>query len=165
MKYLPSIRLTFLLLAIICTGMMLTAIFYFQKTLELDPCPLCITQRIFVILVGLISLIAFVHNPGLIGRRIYMGLATLMACVGGGISARHVWLQSLPKDQVPACGPGLSYMFETFPFMDALKLLFQGDGNCADIVWSFLGLSIPGWTLVGFIGLAILALYQAIRSR
>ncbi len=164
MKYLPSIRITFLLLALACTFMMLVAIFYFQKALELDPCPLCITQRIFVILVGLISLAAFFHHPGVVCRRVYAGLATLMAVIGGGVAARHVWLQNLPEDQVPACGPGLSYMFETFPLSEALRLLFQGDGNCAEITWSLLGLSIPGWTLVGFIGLAVVGLFQLVRK-
>ena len=164
MRYLPSVRMTFLLVAIACTVMMLIAIFYFQKTLELDPCPLCITQRIFIILVGLISLAAFFHHPSVVCRRVYAGLITLMALIGAGVSIRHVWLQSLPEDQVPACGPGLSYMFETFPLAEALSLLFQGDGNCADVVWSLLGLSIPGWTLVGFIGLVAVGLFQLFRK-
>lgn len=156
--------MTFLLVAIACTVMMLIALLYFQMALELEPCPLCITQRIFVILVGLISLAAFFHHPRVVWRRVYAGLATLMALIGAGVSTRHVWLQNLPEDQVPACGPGLSYMFETFPLADALRLLFQGDGNCADLDWSLLGLGIPAWTLVGFIGLAAVGLFQLIRK-
>ena len=164
MKFLPTPRLTFLALTLACVGMMLTAILYFQGAMELDPCPLCITQRVFVIAVGVIAFIGFIHNPQIIGRRIYAGLALIMAVIGAGVSARHMWLQSLPKDQVPACGPGLSYLFDTFPLFDALKLLFQGDGNCADIQWSLLGLSIPGWTFVGFTGLALVALIQVLRK-
>lgn len=164
MRYLPSVRMTFLLVAIACTLMMLIALLYFQMALDLAPCPLCITQRIFVILVGLISLAAFFHHPRVVWRRVYAGLATLMALIGAGVSTRHVWLQHLPEDQVPACGPGLSYMFETFPLADALRLLFQGDGNCAELSWSLLGLSIPAWTLVGFIGLAAVGLFQLFRK-
>ena len=156
--------MTFLLVAIACTLMMLIALFYFQMALELEPCPLCITQRIFVILVGLISLAAFFHHPRAVWRRVYAGLVILMAMIGGGVSTRHVWLQNLPEDQVPACGPGLSYMFETFPLGEALRLLFQGDGNCAELDWSLLGLGIPAWTLVGFIGLAAVGLFQLIRK-
>ena len=163
MNFLPTSRLTFLALALASAFMMLTALIYFQTALKLNPCPLCITQRVFVIAIGIIGLIGFIHNPQKVGRRIYAGLALIMALVGGGVSARHMWLQSLPADQVPACGPGISYLFETFPVIDALKLLFQGDGNCADIQWSLLGLSIPGWTLVGFVGLAVVALIQTLR--
>lgn len=158
---LPSYRNTNFIVAAGCTGLILIAL-YMQEVLGMHPCPLCITQRIFVILAGLLALLAALHNPAATGRKLYAGLGALAALVGGGVSARHVWIQHLPEDQVPACGPGLEYMFETFPLMDALTLLFQGDGNCADIVWQW-GLTIPGWTLVAFVGLLLVNLWQGMR--
>lgn len=161
---LPGIRATFALIAAGCLGLIVTAL-YLQEILGLHPCPLCITQRIFVILVGLTALIAAIHMPARTGRLIYASLGALFAIIGAGVSARHVWIQHLPADQVPACGPGLEYMFETFPIMEALALLFQGDGNCAEVVWQFLGLSIPSWTLIAFVGLLALNLWQGLRAR
>jgi disulfide bond formation protein DsbB len=121
-----------------------------QHYVGLHPCPLCMTQRIFVVLVGFTAFIAFCHHPGVIGRRIYAGLGALLAVIGGVVAGRHIWIQNLPEDQVPACGPDLAYMFSNFPFQRALELLFMGDGNCHEVVWEFLGMSIPEWTLVWF---------------
>ena len=160
----PSARLTFLLVAAGCASLMLIAWLYFQTWLGLNPCPLCMTQRIFVVAAGLVALAAFFHAPGQTGRRIYSVTGFLFSASGAGVAARHIWLQSLPADQVPACGPGLSYMFETLPFMQALEVLFQGDGNCADVVWSFLGLSIPGWTLVAFVSICAIFVWQFVRK-
>ena len=160
--YLPGIRLTNLLIVIACTGLMAYAL-YAQEVLGLHPCPLCITQRIFVIAVGLLALIAAIHNPRGLMRRIYAGLAMLAAVVGGIVAGRHLWLQNLPADEVPSCGPGLEYMFNTFPFMEAVAVLFRGDGNCAIVDWTLLGLSMPGWVLIAFVGLFIINLWQILR--
>ena len=102
-----SIRTTFLLIFLGCTGLNLTAL-YFQYGLHMHPCPLCITQRIFVFAVSLCALIAVLHNPAALGRRIYAGLGIITAGAGLAVAARHVWIQSLPEDQVPAWGPGLA---------------------------------------------------------
>jgi len=158
----PSIRRTFLLIFAACTAMMVGAMIM-QHVFEMEPCPLCITQRIFVVLAGLIAFFAWIHNPLHLGRRIYAGLGLLLSLCGGGVSARHVWLQSLPEDQAPTCGPGLNYMFDALPFMDALSLLFKGDGNCAEVTWRF-GLTIPGWTLVCFVLLVLVFIWQLIRK-
>ncbi|MBP8139236.1 MAG: disulfide bond formation protein B, partial [Burkholderiales bacterium] len=71
------------------------------------------------------------------------------------LATRQVWLQSLPKDQVPACGMGLSYMMETLPFVDVIRRVLEGSGECADKGWVFLGLSIAGWTLSFFVAIAV----------
>ncbi|MDN3637895.1 disulfide bond formation protein B [Simiduia curdlanivorans] len=160
---LPNLRQTYFIIFAGCTSLILTAL-YMQYQMGLHPCPLCVTQRIFVIVVGLIALAAALHNPKGFGNKIYSGLGLVSGLIGAGVSARHVWIQNLPEDQVPACGPGLEYMFETFPLFDALALLFQGDGNCADVVWSFLGLSIPAWTFVAFAGLVALCFWQGLRK-
>lgn len=159
---LPNIRQTFLLIFLGCVGLMLVGLFM-QYAMGLAPCALCITQRIFIILVGLIALAGCCHNPQNWGRRVYAGLGILGAILGGSVSTRQLWLQSLPEDQVPACGPSLGYLIENFPLVEALELLFRGDGNCAEVAWTFLGISIPGWTLVAFIGLAGFNTWQLLR--
>ena len=152
-----------LMVAAFATAMMLVAYFYFQKHLHLLPCPLCVTQRIFTIAFGVIALIASVHNPGLLGQRIYSISVMLAALAGASISGRQIWLQSLPEDQVPACGPTLDYLMEYFPFQDVLTAMFVGEGSCAEVMWNLLGLSIPGWTLVAFGLIIVIGIWQILR--
>jgi disulfide bond formation protein DsbB len=139
------------LLAAVSAALLMLAALYFQHVQGLEPCPLCVAQRVFVIVVGLLGLLAFLHNPAAEwARRIYLG-ATLVTLAGGIATAgRHVWLQSLPPDRVPECGPGLNYILDNFPFSDALGLIFKGSGECAKVTWMFLGLSMPGWLLLIF---------------
>lgn len=158
-----SVRGLFVLMAIAAAALMAFAL-YLQEVQGQHPCPLCITQRIFVIAAGALSLAAALHNPAQTGRRIWSALVLLAAVIGGGVAIRHVWIQHLPEDQVPACGPSIGYMFENFPLAKALQLLFKGDGNCAEIGWTFLTLSIPEWTLIAFTGFAIGALIQFFRK-
>ncbi len=133
--------------ALVCAGLMGFALFQ-QHVMELDPCPLCVFQRIAVIGLGVIFAVAFLHAPKALGSRIYGLLLLIPGGFGGAVATRHVWLQSLPPDQVPECGPGLNYMLDAFPLADALKMVLKGSGECAEIIWSFLGLSMPGWVLV-----------------
>jgi len=159
---LPSIRkMSFIIF--IATIALLGVGYFMQYQLGLEPCPLCVTQRIFIALTGLLSLIAFLHSPGYIGMRIYSVLISFSAVVGGGFSMRQLYLQSLPADLAPACGPTLAYMFDAFPFMKAVELMLKGDGNCAEVVWTFMGLSIPGWTLVAFAMLTLAGVSQLLR--
>jgi disulfide bond formation protein DsbB len=147
-----------------CLALLAVAL-YFQHVMGLEPCPLCIFQRIFVMTLGAVMLLAAIHNPRHIGRRVYGGLVLVVAGLGVGVAGRHVWLQSLPADQVPACGPGLDYLLDAFPLLDALKLVFQGSGECAEVQWTFLGLSIPGWTLVMFSAVAVFGLILLFSPR
>ncbi len=133
---------------------------YFQFVDELEPCPLCISQRIAILLTGCVFLIAAIHNPLSKGIKIYAITGTITALIGSAISTRHVWIQNLPPDKVPECGPGLSYVFEHFPLIESIKLMLNGTGECAEVLWTFLGLSIPGWTLVAFIVLATMSILQ-----
>ena len=132
------------------------AYFFFQGYLGLEPCPLCIFQRVAMFATGLVFLAAALHGPGLLGARIYAVLILLTAGTGAAIAARHVWLQHLPPERVPACGPSLEYMLETLPIGQTIRKVLIGTGDCALIDWTFLGLSIPGWTLVIFVGLGLL---------
>ncbi len=159
----PNIRLTNLIIFFGCFGLILTGL-YMQHRMGLEPCALCITQRVFIIATGVVALIAFLHHPRRTGLRIYATLGALTAIIGGSFSSRQIWLQSLPEDLAPACGPGIQYMLENFPFTQALELLLRGDGNCAEIVWTFLGFSIPVWTLVAFFGLLCLNIWQWLRA-
>ena len=146
-----------------CIFMMAIALIVFERVMRLTPCPMCIFQRFGVIAVGVIAFIAALHNPGITGTKIYGGLTVIAAMVGGAVSGRHIWLQSLVEDEVPACGPGLDYLMDIFPLSDVIRMVLQGDGSCAEVVWSFMGLSLPGWTLVGFIALAVLGCFQVLR--
>jgi disulfide bond formation protein DsbB len=141
----------------ICAALLSFA-YYLQFHDGLDPCPLCIFQRIGVILLGLVFLIAGLHQPRQIGARIYAVVIAATALAGVGIAARHVWLQHLPPDQVPACGADLSYMLEILPIAEVIKRVFTASGECANIVWSFLGLSMPAWVLMWFLVLGTLGL-------
>jgi disulfide bond formation protein DsbB len=145
-----------------CVGAMAAALFL-QHVEGLEPCPLCILQRVGVIAAAVFFLLAGVHNPGPAGQRLYAGLAGLSAIGGGAVAIRHLWLQSLPEDQVPACGPGLEYMMDVFPLQEVLSMILQGSGECAEESWRFLGLTIPGWTLLVFVGLLAVALVQLFR--
>lgn len=148
-------RYGYLLLWLGCSLLIAIAL-YMQYQMGLIPCALCMTQRVFVIATGVIALIAWLHNPGSKTiQRFYPIAGIVLAVIGASFSSRHIWLQGLPEDLVPACGPGLSYLISNVPFLEALTVLLQGDGHCADIDWSFLGLSIPAWTLVMFIGMII----------
>lgn len=160
----PTSRLVFLLIFVTCAAVLLAAL-YMQHVMGLVPCYLCIVQRVFFVATGAVALVAALHNPGTAGIRVYGTLTALAAIGGGGFAIRQLWLQSLPEDQVPACGPPADYLFDTFSFGEVLPLLLKGDGNCAKVDWTFLGLSIAGWSLVVFAGLALLALWQVARPR
>ena len=160
---LPSPRLTNLAIFLFTCISMAFAL-YLQHYQNLEPCPLCIFQRTAVIGIGVSALIAAIHNPTVLGRRLYAGLTILSAAWGLAVAGRHVWLQHLPADEVPACGPGLDYWMDTFPLQEVIQKVFRGSGECAKVDWMFLGFSLPEWTLVMFVGYACLAIWQLVRK-
>lgn len=127
---------------------------YAQYVLELEPCPLCIFQRIAVIAVGVVFLIAALHNPKAAGSHFYGALQILIALGGIGIAARHIWIQAQPPGTVAACGADLNYMLKILPVVDVITKVLSGSGECATINWQLLGLSMPWWVLFGCVGLA-----------
>jgi len=139
---------------LICVALMAAAL-TMHYALKLDPCPLCSFQRLFVVALGGLFLVAALHNPGVTGRRVYGALIVVLGLLGMVVAGRHVWLQNLPEDRVPECGPGLEYLLDAFPLKEALSLVFRGSGECAEVQWIFLGLTIPGWTLVIFTAFTI----------
>ncbi|MDR5899593.1 disulfide bond formation protein B [Halomonas vilamensis] len=122
----------------------------------LAPCPLCIFQRVGVIATVIVLAVAALHNPaGRIGRVFYGVLGLITVASGAFVAGRHVWLQSLPADKVPSCGPNLDYMMDMLPLQDVVAKVLTGSGECADIDFTLLGLSLPAWTLIGFLLLAL----------
>ena len=136
---------------------------YMEHAMKLEPCPLCIFQRIAVIAAGSLAIVAALHNPGAMGIRVYGALVIMAALAGAGLATRQLYLQALPESQVPACGPGLDYLLDVFSMTEVIGMVLEGDGSCAEVAWSFLGLSIPGWALLGFIGLILAGMFQMLR--
>jgi disulfide bond formation protein DsbB len=159
----PDARVINLTAFAACAGLMAYAL-YAEHRLLLAPCPLCIFQRVAVIVLGIVFLAAAVFTARGAGRIVYAGLIGLIAALGAGIAGRHVWLQSLPADQVPACGPGLDYIIDSFPLSEALRLVFSGSGECAAADWHFLGLSMPAWVLISIAILGALGVWNNLRN-
>ena len=160
----PPQRLLYTTGLVVAIGLLIAA-YYFQYVKGLEPCPLCILQRLALMALALALAAALLHNPGPAGRRAYGLVLLLAAGAGEGVAARQVWLQQLPPDQVPACGPGLDYMLEVFPPAKVLSMVLQGSGECAEVAWRLLGLSMAGWMTVVFAAYLLLALLLIIAPR
>ena len=143
---------------LVCAALLAYA-YYLQFEKHLEPCPLCIFQRLFYAGTGIVFLLAVLHNPGRLGKVVYGIFSTLLASGGAAVAARQVWLQHLPADQVPECGPGLDYMLDAFPLNQTLRMVLRGSGECAKVDWRFLGFSIAEWSLLIFVLLAIYSLF------
>jgi len=141
------------------------AALYLQYALRQDPCPLCMVQRVIFIVIGVLFFIAMLHNPKRTGNKVYAVLIGLFALFGVGVASRHIWIQHLPADKVPACGPGLDYMLQNFPMADVLKELMHGSGECAAKGWTFLTLGIPEWSLIWYLLLGIWAVLITLKAR
>jgi disulfide bond formation protein DsbB len=153
----PRRRIAFFLGFLTCAALMAWA-FWLQYGEGLDPCPLCMLQRVVVVAIGLVFLVGTFHEPGRVGAWMYALVLLVLSGIGAALATRHIWIQTLPKDQVPACGMGLSYMLDTMPFFDAIRRVLEGSGECADKAWEFLGLSIAGWTLAFFVAIAFVGI-------
>ncbi|RPI61724.1 MAG: disulfide bond formation protein B [Lysobacterales bacterium] len=130
---------------------------YAQHVLGLDVCPLCVLQRMIIITLGLVLAVAALHAPRGAGARVYAVLGALVALVGMGVSGWHVRLQNLPPGEVPSCGPGYDYIMDTFGPLEGLSMIFTASGECAEVNWSWLGLSMPAWVFIWFVALGALA--------
>lgn len=146
---------------LVCAGLMGAAL-YFQYGLNLEPCPLCIFQRIIVIAFGCVFLLKAIFNPAPIAKFQYgfYLLALVVAGLGVFLAGRHVWLQHLPEELVPACGPALDYLMEVLPLAEVLSTVLQGSGECAkQDGWSFLWLNMPEWMLIIFSLMTLFSLF------
>jgi len=157
-------RKFFIIVFTICIGLLIFGL-YLEHVHDLEACPLCIFQRIAYTAIIFIALIGAIHNPRNLLQNIYKLLMVISSITGATIAGRQIWLQHLPPELVPECGPGLDYMFNVFPFGEALKMIFTGSGECAEVKWRFIGLSIAEWSLIMFIGIFIATILSIYTSR
>ncbi len=150
----PNLQRLVLIVIVVAISGLLGYAYYTQYVEYLDPCPLCLTQRFFYFLSGIFALLALFKVRSVLWQKTLSVLVFVSSLGGIGTAARQVWLQHLPPDQVPECGPGLQYWIDNMPFLKTIELLFKGDGNCAEVDWTFLGLSMAAWSLLMFVLLA-----------
>lgn len=169
MQRLLSYRALNIILVIAAIAGMAFAIIYLQNYQGLAPCPLCIFQRIGLIVMGVFALISAVFNPQYLWTRLLLWVGSMAGILwSAAVAARHVWLQNLPPDQVPSCGPGLDYWLEALPMKQVVNQVLAGSGECAEISWTFLGLTIPAQALILFSALILvnlLVLWRIIGKR
>ena len=137
-------------------GVLLCGALLMEYVLAMPPCPLCLMQRIWFFVAGLFAFVGLMHDPR---WGIYPLLTLLASLIGAGFAIRQIYLQNLPADQVPACGPGIDYMIDVFPASEVLAAMIRGTGDCA-AVDRFLAVPVPAWALLGFAALIVLAVLQ-----
>ncbi|MFV8833434.1 disulfide bond formation protein B [Aquisalimonas sp. APHAB1-3] len=150
--------------ALILTLLILAAAYGLEYVGGMEPCPLCMVQRLVFAALAVVFLLGFLHGAPFWGRYFYGVLGALVAATGIGVASRHLWLQSLPPEEVPACGPGLDYMVDAFPITEVITMVLAGSGECAEVHEVF-GLTLPGWTLAGYALLGLWALWICRRPR
>jgi disulfide bond formation protein DsbB len=153
------------LAGLLCCAGLLAYAWYVQGVLRVDPCPLCIFQRIGVAATGAFFLLAWLHSPDGWGARVYGVLLAITSLLTMGVAARHVWIQHLPEDAVPSCGAGLNYLLEEFPLGDVIRKVLTGSGECHQVNWTFLSLAMPTWVLLAATALGALGLYANFSAR
>lgn len=161
---LPSIRLADFLAFVLC-GIVLASAIYIEETAKLEPCALCILQRVVFLVLGLLFLVGSILRLQQPIRRFYHLLIALVALIGAYLAGKQVWLAHLPADQVPTCGASMKYLFQILPAHKAIQVALQGSGSCAKVTWRLLGFSMPSWSLLLFILLGTLAIWQAFRVK
>ena len=132
---------------------------YAEHVLGLAPCPLCIFQRVAVIVISVLFLLAALHQPGRTGARVYTVLIGIASLAGIAIAARHIWIQAQPPGSVAACGADLNYMMDILPLTEVISKVLTGSGECGELNWSLLGLSMPWWVAIA---LGLLSAWGAI---
>ena len=147
-----------------CAGMLAFG-YYLQFVVGIEPCPLCMIQRLLLVAVGIAFLAAALHHPaGRAGAGLYAGAIALFAVLGVTVAGRHVWLQYLPPERRPACGPALDHLLSTFGPIEGLSRVLRGSGECGAVDWTFFSFSIPEWTLAAFVVFAALGVWLAMRD-
>jgi disulfide bond formation protein DsbB len=151
------------LLGMLACGALLAYAYYAQSVLHLEPCPLCILQRLGIFTVGAIFAIAAAHDAAGWGRRVYAGLLTLAALATIGVAARQLYIIAQPPGTVAACGASLDFMLKVFSLSEVLVKVLTGSGECAKVDWRFLGLAMPAWVLIAAVGLGAFGLLANLR--
>ncbi|MDD7805621.1 MAG: disulfide bond formation protein B [Endozoicomonas sp. (ex Botrylloides leachii)] len=159
----PNSRILFALAALICSGLMSFSLLL-QYMQGLEPCPLCISQRIVVLLLMLVTSLASLHNPKGKGFKIYGGLVILLGLAGIALASRQIWIQHLPPEDMPTCMPDLEYLATLLPFTQLITIMLTGTGNCSEVQWVFIGLSIPKWTLLLFSSFTAFGFFEVLKK-
>lgn len=147
-----------------CAALMGYAL-YAERVLGFEPCPLCMFQRVGVVILGATFLLAALHNPrSVAGARVYAALLALAAAIPLYVAGRHVYIQSLPFGSVPSCGASFDYMMDVFPLMTVVQKVLTGAGECQKIDWSLLGLSMPAWVFISVFAIAVVGVWSNTRS-
>lgn len=161
-----TLRRTLYLLIFIFSFLIIAYTLYAEFYDALSPCPLCILQRICMMALALIFLIAFIVNPKKrYARILYAFIMTIVSLAGLLIAGRQVYIQLLPPDQSTSCGVGLNYLLETLPLSEVIKRVFQGTADCAQIDWTFLNLSLAAWSMISFALIFIVSLGLLIKNK
>ena len=143
-------------ITVLVSILLLAAAYYFEYVVGLEPCPMCMMQRIVVFVLGWIALVAAIHNPDKpFGRKVYASTAGLVSIAGIAIAIRHSWIQAFPPEDLPDCGAPLDYMLDILPFQETLTYMLTGSASCTDVSWHFIGLTMPNWMILVFIGYGI----------
>jgi len=146
-------------------AVLLSASAYFQFVQGLEPCPLCIVQRVIVVILAVSFLFgALFRGSKPIWVKFHNVFVFLIAGLGAAVAGRQVYLQHLPPEQVPACGPGWDYLLSHFSSIEAFKQILRGSGECAEVQWVFLGHSMPEWLLGLFLVFVLLSLINMKRA-
>jgi disulfide bond formation protein DsbB len=152
-------------LGFLACAALLAYAYYAQYVMHLEPCPLCIFQRVGIFVIGVIFVFAALHDPVGWGRRVYAGLLLLAALATMGVAIRQLYIQSQPPGSIAACGASLDFMLKVFPLTDVLVKVLSGSGECAKVTWRFLGLAMPAWVLIAALGLAAHGLWANLQRR
>ena len=139
--------------------------YYAQYVMHLEPCPLCIFQRVGILAVGIAFALAAAVDPVSWGRKLYAAAIVLAALATLGIAAKHLYIQSLPPGSVPSCGASLEWMLKVSPLPEVIAKVLSGSGECARVSWRLFGLSMPGWVAIAAVGLALWGLWANLRRR
>lgn len=156
-------RLVHLFALLVCVFLLAGAA-YMQLVLGLQPCPLCIIQRVIILIMGLLFLVGVIYVPQAMGRKIFGCLTLLLSAAGIAVSARHVWLIHRPAKGITSCGADISVYINNLPITQTIKLLFQGTGDCANETWQFLGLNLPEWMLVFLVFFAVIGVWEMLQK-
>lgn len=142
-----------------CSGLILFGL-WLEHTKGLEPCPMCITQRVLFIAVGTVALLATLHgSKGRVARIAYGVLMAVLAATGAGVAARQSWIQHYPPP-MDECGADFYYLIDTTPLARIVPEIFSGTGECTMRQWVFLGLSIAEWAFVCFVAITVLSLWR-----
>jgi len=147
--------------ALVCAAMFGYAIFA-EKVYNYVPCPLCMFQRVCIVALGIVFLLAALHPAKRVGSVVYGVLIFLTAGAATWVAGRHVWIQHQPYGTVPACGAPLDTLVEMFPMTEVIRRVMTGGGECGTIDWTFLGVSMPGWVLIMAVSLGLVGIVNNI---